>query len=399
MSLERSIAEGALEAPPSERWQLTRVALSSPPLGRAVELQLEARETVLVGHNGAGKSLFLESFDDAAGHAVRRRSPTLRVGESLACACEVRRGKDRLCYSFTCSAREPEEESPQPIVEWEERCVESTSGSTLWDVHDGVARIAGVELQLERGVGLLGIGTPPTMPAPSGLLGIRSLLSRVRRIPAGVPRRSEPRTPIFLLRPAGSPNARWTASGRSGRDVELARSIMAWSEAQPERFREYVEVGRRVGLWRDLTATVNRRAFAHPTPTEMQDIGFLAADGIEFGLLSDGTLRAAEILGGLVGSSTSVLMIEEPETSIHPGLLGRLMHELDAYSAVTQVVLSTHSPEVVAMSQPGEIRLVRRLGGATSLSSLSPEQAVRVDAYLREEGTLGEFLFAGVSDE
>ena len=38
-----------------------------------------------------------------------------------------------------------------------------------------------------------------------------------------------------------------------------------------------------------------------------------------------------------------LVLVEEPETAVHPGLLSRLLAEFDAYASDRQIVLSTQS--------------------------------------------------------
>ena len=68
--------------------------------------------------------------------------------------------------------------------------------------------------------------------------------------------------------------------------------------------------------------------------------------------MSDGTLRA---LGALVavtqlaGSRQPIrfVCIEEPETALHPAAAGALMDALREASVHTQVVITTHSPDLL----------------------------------------------------
>jgi hypothetical protein len=69
--------------------------------------------------------------------------------------------------------------------------------------------------------------------------------------------------------------------------------------------------------------------------------------------MSDGTLRALGVLTALFQSSrtapkaVSFVGIEEPEMAIHPGAAGVLLDALLAASKVTQVAVTSHSPELV----------------------------------------------------
>lgn len=64
--------------------------------------------------------------------------------------------------------------------------------------------------------------------------------------------------------------------------------------------------------------------------------------------MSDGTLRSLGlILASLQQPSPSVLIVEEPEAAIHPGAIGALMDVLREASRSMQVVLTTHSPDLL----------------------------------------------------
>ena len=77
-------------------------------------------------------------------------------------------------------------------------------------------------------------------------------------------------------------------------------------------------------------------------------------------MASDGTLRfiALTILANLP-QATGLYMIEEPENGIHPGALQELFNSLSCvYDA--QVLLATHSPEIVAVSNIEHLRIFGR---------------------------------------
>lgn len=87
--------------------------------------------------------------------------------------------------------------------------------------------------------------------------------------------------------------------------------------------------------------------------------------------MSDGTLRALGILTAVFQRpAPTLLAIEEPESTIHPGALGALMDAIRVASARTQVVLTTHSPEILDTEwiRPEHIRIVDWQDGATRVS-------------------------------
>ncbi len=395
-----------VRSPSREDARLTTVSIADGALGGSVHLKLESKRTVLVGRNGAGKSLFLESLNDAANLAVRRAFRRHLGITSF--SCEIQCGPQHLNYSFERASRNASvEEDPSSqggvVWDWTERCTDlSAPQDVLWRVDNGVATVGGQEIKLEQGVGLLGVAPAASVHVPTELLIVREILGRVRRVSAGVPRRSESRTELFLMREPNNRNL-WFPPHAHGPDYRVefvARSILTWFESDRERFDEYDALGRRLGLWKKLQPTVLPKAVAPSTPdAAARDVGILSVDKVNFGCLSDGTLRAAEILAVLVSPTGRLLLIEEPETSIHPGLLRKLLNEVDSYSLQRQVVVSTHSPDVVSQSKPDELRLVRRVNNITSIATLSPEQFTRLKDYLCDDGTLGEFMFSGGIDD
>jgi predicted ATPase len=383
----------------ADEWRLTEVTVHEQALGDKVTLALEDSRTILVGRNGVGKSLLLEALNEAATLAVSRFAH--RASTIWSFDCQLTNGNSRLRYEFTQEPRartsEEDAHSIVPSWDWRERCRRVPSNETLWEVADGVAKVKGQEIKLERGVGLLAVAPPASVRLPPELSAIRSVMLRVRRISAGVPRRSEPRNPMFLMRASMAPGKGWAVvGGRPDPRVDgIARTIMNWQQVNKGRFDEYAAVGRRLGLWDTLSGkVVQENVTGLAADNEARDLGVVAADGINFACLSDGTLRTAEILSFLL-TATSLLLIEEPETSIHPGLLRRLLSEIESYSIDKQVIISTHSPDVVSKATPAEIRVVDRASHRTTVQRLPEEAIGRLCQYLLDEGTLGEFIFGG----
>lgn len=104
---------------------------------------------------------------------------------------------------------------------------------------------------------------------------------------------------------------------------------------------------------------------------------------------SDGTLRLAGILTGLLQDPPPPLIaIEEPELTINPGLLPLIFDYLEAASDRTQVVITTHSPELLDMLDVDALRVVRRAEGATQVMMVSPEQRSLVRDALASPGEI-----------
>jgi len=109
-------------------------------------------------------------------------------------------------------------------------------------------------------------------------------------------------------------------------------------------------------------------------------------------LESDGTLRCAGILTALLQSPPLTLVgIEEPELTVHPGAIPVLYDFFRQASQKSQVLLTTHSPELLDLLDVEEVRVVERKEGVTQISRLAAEQR---DAIKRALLTPGELMRA-----
>ncbi|MFN7639488.1 MAG: AAA family ATPase, partial [Pseudanabaena sp.] len=123
-------------------------------------------------------------------------------------------------------------------------------------------------------------------------------------------------------------------------------------------------------------------------------------DRVNIGLLSDGTLRVLSILIEIIASNPSLtIIIEEPETQIHPAMLSKLLNEIETYTYGENLIVSTHSPQVVSWTRPERINLVHRKDGQTFVQKLAEDDIHNIIEYLSEEGNLGEWIYSGILDE
>ena len=94
--------------------------------------------------------------------------------------------------------------------------------------------------------------------------------------------------------------------------------------------------------------------------------------------MSDGTLRALGLLMAVFQTpAPSVLVIEEPEATIHPGALGAVLDLISRASKTMQVIVTTHSPELLDASwiKDEYLRIVAWEKGASHI--LLPDDASR----------------------
>lgn len=108
--------------------------------------------------------------------------------------------------------------------------------------------------------------------------------------------------------------------------------------------------------------------------------------------LSEGTWRVVRLLTYLIFDESSCMLVEQPEDSIHSGLMGNVIDILDTYSDRTQLVCTTHSPRVMNLVGARGIRIVTADNGRTAVAGLTDAELLASKSYLLDEGSLAEFL-------
>jgi energy-coupling factor transporter ATP-binding protein EcfA2 len=116
--------------------------------------------------------------------------------------------------------------------------------------------------------------------------------------------------------------------------------------------------------------------------------------------VSDGILLVLAYLSILnLPDPPRVLLIEEPETGVYPRLLHdvlKILRDLIAKQSRTQVVMTTHSPDLLDMFGPEEVSLCKKESdGSVSVHRLSNSKAVKeqLDIF-----SLGE-IWTGETEE
>jgi AAA15 family ATPase/GTPase len=71
--------------------------------------------------------------------------------------------------------------------------------------------------------------------------------------------------------------------------------------------------------------------------------------------------------------SPELLIIEQPEDSLHPAAMGVIIEALRSAPRVNQVILTTHSPEVLDYLDPNSDKLMVMATSQASATLLYPE--------------------------
>ncbi len=158
-----------------------------------------------------------------------------------------------------------------------------------------------------------------------------------------------------------------------------------------ERIKEYLQtivpeiVGvHRVGLGPRETLEFRQQVAGSESPWK-----FYAAS------MSDGTLRA---LGTLVAvtqlaerkTPVRLIGVEEPETALHPAATGALMDALRDATCSTQVLVTTHSPDLIDEIHPEHDTLlaVHSNRGTTEIGPVDPASSKAMRDHLYSAGEL-----------
>ena len=101
-------------------------------------------------------------------------------------------------------------------------------------------------------------------------------------------------------------------------------------------------------------------------------------------LLSDGTVGMTALIAALYFEQSQLVVVEEPERNIHPYLISRVVDLIEEASKKEQIILTTHSPQVVESAGLENILLVSR--GRDGFSRVTkPAERHEVQVFLKNE--------------
>ncbi len=347
--------------------------------------------TIFVGRNGSGKSNLISAFSfladamraplrtvfDRAGglSAVRNRSSGRGHPPKLGMRVDLATGhydKGNTFYAFEIKSRPNHGFSVS-----REQCVVLNGESSFWFDRHGTRFRSNVE----------GLAGPPIDDASLILPVIGSfkpfwrvwdVLSglRVYAINPGELRKMQEPDPGFVLKRDG------------GNTTSVLREI---EKRSPETF----------ALIADVLETIvpNLDSVAVKTYGKSLGLQFTQRWGtdktkrlkFEAFNMSDGTLRALGILAALFQhAGPALIAVEEPEATIHPGALESILDALQAVSERTQVVITTHSPELLDAKwiTDRHLRMVDWREGATHITRVSDANRAALQRHLMGAGEL-----------
>lgn len=80
-----------------------------------------------------------------------------------------------------------------------------------------------------------------------------------------------------------------------------------------------------------------------------------------------------------------VIVVDEPQSFLHPGAVRKLIEVLKRYSE-HQYIFATHSPAVITASEPSTVTIVRSTGGGARLEQINAGNVKDLQRYLQEIG-------------
>ena len=122
--------------------------------------------------------------------------------------------------------------------------------------------------------------------------------------------------------------------------------------------------------------------------------------------LSDGTKRIVWIvLNILFANNQEVILLEEPELGIHPLQLNKLMEFIKDESKEKQIIITTHSPEVlnwVDLDELDRIKMMRYedVSQTAVIKNISRKEQELIKKYVNETGFLSDYwLYVNLETE
>lgn len=124
----------------------------------------------------------------------------------------------------------------------------------------------------------------------------------------------------------------------------------------------------------------------------------VVVDGLNlsFSQLSEGTFKSLALIFYILTSKKQILLIEEPEVSVHYGLLSSILELIIAESKYKQIIVSTHSDFVLDKIKPQNLIVVTKQRDAGTIAqpldkAMDGGDFKYLKQYLRQTGNLGEY--------
>lgn len=186
---------------------------------------------------------------------------------------------------------------------------------------------------------------------------------------------------------------KWLKVNHSNQDEskETEMRVLDLSRRRIEKFNELKEVLSHLGIISNIEISTldskeSKIHFFHWYSPLCQEEPLSWAD------LSYGTRRLIKLFVTLFYKEDKVFMIEQPEDGIHSGLLHQIMPMLQAYNSNKQIIIATHSAQILDKCSPEDIRFVYFDENTTHARELSEDEIESAKTYIQENGSFSDFL-------
>ncbi|WP_019866922.1 AAA family ATPase [Methylovulum miyakonense] len=361
--------------------------------------------TVLIGRNGAGKTNILKAIQGCADFAVKSK-PFYEYSRDIT-AINTEFLIDDTTYEYNISGsnylqHSEEDNDVFDVTELEEKlsfyinvytwgliAKRENTKAVLYNVNESI------ELSIEHKVSTIA-ATLALLPAERihpGLKNVYQYLQDIHYYELDNSDLAIVGSPLFE-----SDYRKWLANAERIKSNDLLKLIHLRNQNK-QSFSELKSlIGKDgLGLIYDIPILLlNEMYFIHFSVKN----GILNGSMVGYNGLSFGTRRILSILLALLYDKSTTLLIEQPEDGIHSGLLKKFLPICFEYAKAynKQLIIATHSAEVINLVKPQQIRLVRMTEEGTKVSALSDQQLAYVSDYIDNEGTLFEFI-DGMDDQ
>ena len=340
--------------------------------------------TFLVGQNGAGKSnivdalaLLAEAMTSPLSAALEKRGGVGAVGHRSTSRGRVADMGLRVELAGLTAA-------PEATYAFELRCTKgydyrvrreqcrctAQDGTTSWFDRHGNAFRSSIETRLALASNALAL---PLVAGDERFAPVAQFLSNIQ------PYRIDP----SVLREMQDPDAGVRLRSNGSNAASVLRQLDQDARRHVREFLQTVVPG-------DIEVTPVRvqNKLSLKFMQQAEQSGTLT---LEPHSMSDGTLRTLGLLTAVFQRNPpSVLIVEEPEATIHPGALGTILDVLRLAAGSTQTVITTHSPDILEAPwiEDQHLRIVSWEGGATRVAPVSEATRTALREHLMDAGEL-----------
>jgi len=115
--------------------------------------------------------------------------------------------------------------------------------------------------------------------------------------------------------------------------------------------------------------------------------------------VSDGTIQTLGLLVALFNPASKVLVIEEPENSVHPWIIRLILDACREAARQKQIIITSHSPIVINTIKPEDVWIIWRANGETHIKELSKLDQGFLSMWEHGEIPTFEYLDSGTLTE